>query len=70
MDAAKRGLKQTIDAAIDVLSNRPTDRPFCSYLCSRSAPALPAARSFDFGPSLIDRYDGEIAYTDYLWPTI
>jgi arylsulfatase A-like enzyme len=66
VDAARRGLKQTIDAAIDVLGSARTDRPFCSYIYvpDPHRPYRPH-EGFDFGPSLIDRYDGEIAYTDY-----
>jgi arylsulfatase A-like enzyme len=66
VDAARRGLKQTIDAAIEVLGSAPTDRPFCSYIYvpDPHRPYKPHA-DFDFGPSLIDRYDGEVAYTDY-----
>jgi arylsulfatase A-like enzyme len=66
VDASRKGLKQTIDAAIDVLGNTPADRPFCAYIYS-SDPHRPYRRheGIDFGASLIDQYDGEVAYTDY-----
>jgi arylsulfatase A-like enzyme len=66
VDAARKGLKQTIDAAIEVLGNAPQDRPFCAYIYS-SDPHRPYRRheGINFGPSLTDQYDGEIAYMDY-----
>jgi arylsulfatase A-like enzyme len=66
VDAARKGLKQTIDAAIEVLGNTPADRPFCTYIYS-SDPHRPYRKheGIDFGPSLIDQYDGEVAFTDY-----
>jgi arylsulfatase A-like enzyme len=65
-DASRKGLKQTIDAAIEVLGNTPTDRPFCAYIYS-SDPHRPYRmhEGISFGSSLIDQYDGEIAYTDH-----
>ncbi|MEK6301433.1 MAG: sulfatase [Acidobacteriota bacterium] len=66
VDAARRGLKQTVDAAIEVLGSAPSDRPVCSYIYvpDPHRPYRPH-EGFDFGPAQIDRYDGEIAYTDY-----
>jgi choline-sulfatase len=66
VDASRKGLKQTIDATIEVLGNTPTDRPFCAYIYSLDPhrPYRPH-EGINFGPSLIDQYDGEIAYTDY-----
>jgi arylsulfatase A-like enzyme len=66
VDAARKGLKQTIDAAIEELGNAPRDRPFCAYVYS-SDPHRPYRphEGINFGPSLTDQYDGEIAYTDY-----
>jgi arylsulfatase A-like enzyme len=63
---AGRGLKQTIDSAIETLSAAPADRPFCAYVYipDPHRPYKPHAE-FDFGSSLTDRYDGEIAFTDY-----
>ena len=62
---AKR-LSATIDLATDLLARAPSDRPFCAYLYATDPhrPYLPH-EAFDFGPSLIDRYDGEIAATDF-----
>ena len=58
--------KETIDVALDVLGKAQPDLPFCAYLYSFD-PHLPYLRhaDFDFGPSLVDRYDSEIAYTDF-----
>jgi arylsulfatase A-like enzyme len=55
-----------VDAAIEVLASTPADRPVCSYIYvpDPHRPYRPH-EGFDFGPSLIDLYDGEIAYTDY-----
>lgn len=62
---AKR-LAGTIDVAIELLGSAPADRPFCAYLYATD-PHRPYARheAFDFGTSLVDRYDGEIAATDF-----
>jgi arylsulfatase A-like enzyme len=61
-----RDVEQTIDDVIEVLSQEPPDRPFCSYVYS-SEPHRPYKRHprFDFGSSLADLYDSEIAYSDY-----
>jgi arylsulfatase A-like enzyme len=66
VDASRKGLKQTIDAAIETLGNTPTDQPFCAYIYSLD-PHRPyrAHEGINFGPSLIDQYDGEINYLDY-----
>ena len=66
VDAARRGLKQTVDAAIEMLGGAPADRPVCSYIYvpDPHRPYRPH-EGFDFGPGLVDHYDGEIAYTDY-----
>ncbi|MCI0486147.1 MAG: sulfatase-like hydrolase/transferase [Blastocatellia bacterium] len=64
--AKVRTWKKTIDVAIDVLGNREPGAPFCAYLYSFD-PHLPYLRhaEFDFGRSLANRYDSEIAYTDF-----
>jgi arylsulfatase A-like enzyme len=64
--AAQKGLKQTIDAAIDELGKVTTDAPFCAYIYSLD-PHRPYRPHPDisFGSSLIDQYDSEVAYTDY-----
>lgn len=56
----------TIDAAIKVLVTTPPDRPFCAYLYSTDThrPYKPH-EEFYYGPTLIDLYDGEIAYLDF-----
>jgi arylsulfatase A-like enzyme len=64
--AAQKGLKQTIDAAIDELGKVPLDAPFCAYIYSLD-PHRPYRPHPDlsFGPTLVDQYDSEVAYTDY-----
>jgi arylsulfatase A-like enzyme len=66
VDAARKGLRQTIDAAIDELGRVPSDKPFCAYIYS-SDPHRPYRKhqGINFGPALIDQYDGEVAYTDF-----
>ncbi len=61
-----KGLKQTVDAAINTLAGQPADKPFAAFIYS-SDPHMPYIRhkEFDFGSSLADLYDGEIAFTDY-----
>lgn len=64
--ASQKGLKQTIDAAIDELGKIPTGAPFCAYIYSLD-PHRPYRPHPDlsFGPALVDQYDSEVAYTDY-----
>lgn len=65
VDASRKGLRQTIDAALDVLPKAPSDKPFCAYIYS-SDPHRPY-RPHDgihYGSSIIDQYDGEITYLD------
>jgi arylsulfatase A-like enzyme len=66
IEEGKKGLEETIDAAISVLGKAPVDRPFCAYIyvADPHRPYKPHAK-FDFGKSSVDLYDGEIAYTDY-----
>ncbi|HEX8186044.1 MAG TPA: sulfatase, partial [Blastocatellia bacterium] len=66
VDAARKGLKQTIDAAIETLGNTPADRPFCTYIYA-SDPHRPYRphEGINFGPAVMDQYDGEIAYLDH-----
>ena len=61
-----RTFDYTIDRAIKILGEQPADRPFCAYLYSTDThrPYL-EHKDFNFGSSIIDRYDGEIAFTDY-----
>ena len=64
--AGTRTFEGTIDSAIEVLGTVRKDRPFCAYLYSTDThrPYKPHAE-FDYGPSLIDLYDGEISYMDF-----
>ncbi|HEY7913090.1 MAG TPA: sulfatase-like hydrolase/transferase [Blastocatellia bacterium] len=66
IEEGKKGLEETIDAAISVLGKATAERPFCAYIyvADPHRPYKPHAR-FDFGSSSVDLYDGEIAYTDY-----
>ncbi|HST23239.1 MAG TPA: sulfatase, partial [Blastocatellia bacterium] len=59
-------IKETIDVAIETLGKAPADRPFCTYIYAVE-PHRPYAphEEFTFGSSVTDRYDGEIAYTDF-----
>ncbi len=61
-----RTFDYTIDRAIEILGEQPSDRPFCAYLYSTDThrPYI-EHKDFNFGPSVIDLYDGEIAFTDY-----
>ncbi|HET8678093.1 MAG TPA: sulfatase-like hydrolase/transferase [Blastocatellia bacterium] len=61
-----RTFDYTIDRAINILSETATDRPFCAFLYSTD-PHRPYVKheKFDFGNSLADLYDGEIAFTDF-----
>jgi choline-sulfatase len=65
-EASRKGLKQTVDAAIDELGKVPANRPFCAYIYSLDPhrPYRPHP-DINFGPTLIDQYDSEVAYTDY-----
>ena len=56
----------SIDSAIETLGAMPSDQPFCAYLYSTDThrPYRPHAE-FHYGSSLIDLYDGEIAYLDF-----
>lgn len=61
-----KGLRQTIDAAIDVLGGQPPEQPFAAFVYIPD-PHRPYVRhrEFDFGSSVADLYDGELAYTDF-----
>jgi len=65
-NAEGKFIKETVDNAIDTLGQLPPDRPFCAYLYAVE-PHRPYARhkGFEFGASLNDLYDGEIAFTDH-----
>ncbi|HEX5734372.1 MAG TPA: sulfatase [Blastocatellia bacterium] len=61
-----RTFDYTIDRAITMLSEQPSDSPFCAFLYSTD-PHRPYIKHerFNFGNSLVDLYDGEIAFTDF-----
>jgi arylsulfatase A-like enzyme len=65
-EARVRTFQETIDIALRVLNEAPKDRPFAAYLYATDT-HRPYKRhaQFDFGSSLIDLYDGEVAYVDY-----
>src|SRR6185503_1505342 len=65
-DSEGKYLKQSIDVAIDTLSNAAGERPFCAFIYAVE-PHLPYAshKEFNFGHSVTDLYDGELAFTDH-----
>ncbi len=64
--SAGKEIKETIDVAIETLGKAPEDRAFCAYIYAVE-PHRPYAphEEFNFGSSVTDLYDGEIAYTDF-----
>jgi Sulfatase len=64
--AEGKGLKETVDIAIQSISSAPQGVPFCAYIYAVD-PHSPYAKhkEFDFGQSRTDLYDGEIAFTDH-----
>jgi arylsulfatase A-like enzyme len=65
VDASRKGLRQTIDAALDELPKVPPDKPFCAYIYS-SDPHRPYRphEGIHYGSTVVDQYDGEITYLD------
>jgi hypothetical protein len=63
--AQNKPLAANIDVAIETLSNTPPDQPFCAYIYVPD-PHRPYVKheEFDYGNSVVDLYDGELAYTD------
>lgn len=59
-------LKENIDVAIQTLSDRPADKPFCAYIYVPD-PHRPYLKhdEFNYGSSITDLYDGELSYTDH-----
>ena len=59
------GLQETIDTTIEVLGKQPTDRSTCAFVYIPD-PHMPYIRhdEHDFGSSIVDLYDGEVAHTD------
>jgi arylsulfatase A-like enzyme len=64
--AQGKALAQNIDVAIETLDSLGTDQPFCAYVYVPD-PHKPYIKheSFDYGDSVVDLYDGEVAYTDF-----
>jgi arylsulfatase A-like enzyme len=64
--AQRRPLAENIDFAIETLSRQPDRRPFCAFVYVPD-PHRPYVRhqEFDYGESIVDLYDGELAYTDH-----
>jgi hypothetical protein len=65
-DSQGKFVNQSIDVAIKTLGELPADHPFCAYIYAVE-PHRPYARhkAFDFGSSIADLYDSEIAFTDH-----
>ncbi len=63
--AQNKPLAANINVAIQTLSNTPPDQPFCAYIYVPD-PHRPYVKhdEFNYGDSIIDIYDGELAYTD------
>lgn len=59
-------LEESMDVAIESLSQTPTDRPFCAYIYAVE-PHRPYAphKGFTFGSATVDLYDSELAFTDH-----
>lgn len=66
IETKRANLKANIDNAIENIGNAPADQPFCAFVYAPD-PHRPYKKhpQFNFGESLADLYDGEIAYTDY-----
>jgi glucan phosphoethanolaminetransferase (alkaline phosphatase superfamily) len=64
--AQGKPLDANIDFVMETLSNTSTDQPFCAYVYVPD-PHRPYIKhdDFNFGSSVTDLYDGELAYTDY-----
>jgi arylsulfatase A-like enzyme len=62
----EKDLGTRIDQVIEILGQHPRQTPFCAYIYAPE-PHRPYDRhdGFDFGSSITDLYDGEIAFTDF-----
>jgi len=62
----EKDLGTRIDQVIEILGQHPRQTPFCAYIYAPE-PHRPYDRhdGFDFGSSVTDLYDGEIAFTDF-----
>lgn len=63
--AQGKHLPANIDVVIETLSNTPPGQPFCAYVYVPD-PHRPYVKydEFNYGDSVVDLYDGELAYTD------
>ena len=64
-EAKVRKFEETVDVAIKIFSEQSADRPFAAYLYATDTHRpYKTHEQFNFGTSLTDLYDGEIAYMD------
>jgi arylsulfatase A-like enzyme len=65
-EAKVKTFQETIDVALKVLDEAPKDKPFAAYLYATDTHRpYKSHEQFNFGSSMTDLYDGEIAYVDY-----
>jgi arylsulfatase A-like enzyme len=65
-EARVKTFQETIDVALKVLNDAPKDKPFAAYLYATDTHRpYKTHEQFNFGSSLTDLYDGEVAYVDY-----
>ncbi|MBI1798126.1 MAG: sulfatase-like hydrolase/transferase, partial [Candidatus Eisenbacteria bacterium] len=65
-EARVKTFAETIDVAIKVLQEAPKEKPFAAYLYATDTHRpYKFHEQFNFGQSLTDLYDGEVAYVDY-----
>jgi arylsulfatase A-like enzyme len=64
-EAKVRKFEETIDVAIKVFSEQPEGKPFAAYLYATDTHRpYKTHEQFNYGETLVDLYDGEIAYMD------
>jgi arylsulfatase A-like enzyme len=65
-EARVKTFAETIDVAIKVLGEAPKEKPFAAYLYATDTHRpYKKHEQFNFGDSLTDLYDGEVAYVDF-----
>jgi arylsulfatase A-like enzyme len=65
-EARVKTFEETIDVAMKVLNEAPKEKPFAAYLYATDTHRpYKFHEQFNFGKSLTDLYDGEVAYVDY-----
>jgi hypothetical protein len=65
-EARVKTFQETIDVALKVMNEAPKDKPFAAYLYATDTHRpYKTHEQFNYGSSLTDLYDGEIAYVDY-----